>query len=110
MPADDGRRQERQSQKLNYDQLENFTTICATKGETAGRKSRAAQRADRAAKKRDDYLKNHMIGLGPAARSTAEDKMDQFDYSILGIRSASTLTTSSTVVRFVTPAFASRST
>jgi hypothetical protein len=36
------------------------------------------------AKKRDDYLKNHLVGLGPAAIEGLKAKVAKFDYSILG--------------------------
>jgi cytochrome c551/c552 len=36
------------------------------------------------AKKKDDYLKNHLVGLGPAAIEGLKSKAANFDYSILG--------------------------
>jgi cytochrome c2 len=72
-------------QKLNYEQLEKFyNDLRDEKAQLLGRKAELLKEPTEAAKKRDDYLKHHLIGLGPTQIDGLLRKMDSFDYSILG--------------------------
>lgn len=72
-------------QKMNYQQLEKFyNDLRDEKAQLLGRKAELLKEPTEAAKKRDDYLKHHLIGLGPAQIDGLIRKMDTFDYSILG--------------------------
>jgi cytochrome c551/c552 len=83
MPSDDGRTVTKQN--LNYAQLEKlFNDLRDHKAEVLGHKADLLKEPTELAKKRDDYLKNHLIGLGPAQIEGLKRKMDTFDYSILG--------------------------
>ncbi len=83
LPSDDGRSVTKQN--LNYAQLEKlFNDLRDHKAEVLGHKADLLKEPTELAKKRDDYLKNHLIGLGPAQIEGLKRKMDSFDYSILG--------------------------
>jgi len=83
LPSDDGRTVT--NQNLNYAQLEKlFNDLRDHKAEVLGHKADLLKEPTELAKKRDDYLKNHLIGLGPAQIEGLKRKMDTFDYSILG--------------------------
>ena len=72
-------------QKMNYQQLEKFyNDLRDEKAQLLGRKAELLKEPTEVAKKRDDYLKHHLIGLGPAQIDGLLRKMDAFDYSILG--------------------------
>jgi cytochrome c2 len=72
-------------QKMNYEQLEKFyNDLRDEKAQLLGRKAELLKEPTEAGKRRDDYLKHHLIGLGPAAIDGLLRKMDSFDYSILG--------------------------
>ena len=73
------------TQKMNYDQLEKlFNDLREEKASLLGRKAELLKEPTEAAKKRDDYLKQHLIGFGPAQIDGLISKMKSFDYSILG--------------------------
>ncbi|MGI8734353.1 MAG: c-type cytochrome [Pyrinomonadaceae bacterium] len=72
-------------QNMNYQQLEKFyNDLRDEKAQLLGRKAELLKEPTEIAKKRDDYLKNHLIGLGPSQIEGLIRKMDNFDYSILG--------------------------
>jgi len=72
-------------QKMNYEQLEKFyNDLREEKAQLLGRKAELLKEPTEVAKKRDDYLKHHLIGLGPTQIDGLLRKMDSFDYSILG--------------------------
>jgi cytochrome c2/cytochrome c553 len=72
-------------QKMNYEQLEKlYNDLRDEKAQLLGRKAELLKEPTEAGKRRDDYLKHHLIGLGPAAIDGLLRKMDSFDYSILG--------------------------
>jgi len=73
------------TQKMNYDQLEKlFNDLREEKASLLGRKAELLKEPTETAKKRDDYLKHHLIGLGPSQIDGLVRKMENFDYSILG--------------------------
>jgi cytochrome c2 len=72
------------TQKMNYDQLEKlFNDLRDEKAKLLGEKAELLKQPTELGKKRDDYLKHHMTGLGPGQIDGLIRKMDQFDYSIL---------------------------
>jgi cytochrome c2 len=72
------------TQKMNYDQLEKlFNDLRDEKATLLGQKADLLKEPTELGKKRDDYLKHHMTGLGPSQIDGLLRKMDQFDYSIL---------------------------
>ena len=72
------------TQKLNYEQLEKlFNDSREEKARLLGQKADLLKEPTELARKRDDYLKHHMTGLGPTQIDGLIRKMDQFDYSIL---------------------------
>jgi cytochrome c551/c552 len=84
LPAADGSGKKTE-QRMNYDQLEKlYNDLRDEKAQLLGRKAELLKQPTEAAKKRDDYLKHHLIGLGPAQIDGLVRKMDTFDYSILG--------------------------
>src|SRR6267378_1090198 len=84
LPAADGSGK-KITQKMNYDQLEKlFNGLREEKARLLGRKAELLKEPTETAKKRDDYLKHHLIGLGPSQIDGLVRKMDNFDYSILG--------------------------
>src|SRR5215208_4216166 len=83
LPSDDGKSVE--EKRVNYAGLEAlYEELRAKKAERLGRKAELLKTPSELAKKRDDYLKNHVIGLGPAAIEGLKTKMANYDYSILG--------------------------
>jgi cytochrome c551/c552 len=73
------------TQKMNYEQLEKFyNDLREEKASLLGRKAELLKEPTELAKKRDDYLRHHMTGLGPVQIDGLIRKMDSFDYSILG--------------------------
>ena len=72
------------TQKMNYEQLEKlFNDSRDEKAKLLGQKADLLKEPTELIKKRDDYLKHHMTGLGPTQIDGLLKKMDQFDYSIL---------------------------
>jgi cytochrome c551/c552 len=83
VPAADGSGQTT-TQKLNYDRLEKlFNDLRDEKARLLGQKAELLKEPTELAKKRDDYLKHHLTGLGPSQIDGLIRKMNQFDYSIL---------------------------
>jgi cytochrome c551/c552 len=83
LPAGDGS-DKKVSQQMDYAQLEKFyNDLRDEKAQLLGRKAEILKAPTEAAKKRDDYLKHHVIGLGPTQIDGLIRKMDNFDYSIL---------------------------
>jgi cytochrome c551/c552 len=83
LPAADGSGK-MTTQKMNYDQLEKlFNDLRDEKAKLLGQKADLLKEPTELGKKRDDYLKHHMTGLGPSQIDGLLRKMDQFDYSIL---------------------------
>jgi len=83
VPADDGSGKTT-NQEMNYSQLEKlYNDLRDQKAQLLGRKAEILKSPTEVAKKRDDYLKHHVIGLGPAQIDGLIRKMDTFDYSIL---------------------------
>ncbi len=73
------------TERMNYEQLEKFyNDLRDEKAKLLGRKAELLKEPTELAKKRDDYLRHHMIGLGPSQIDGLLRKMDNFDYSILG--------------------------
>ena len=73
------------TERMNYEQLEKFyNDLRDEKARLLGRKAELLKEPTELAKKRDDYLRHHMIGLGPSQIDGLLRKMDNFDYSILG--------------------------
>ena len=83
MPSDDGK--SKTVQKVNYAQLEKiYDDLREQKAQGLGKKAELLKTPTELAKKRDDYLKNHLIGLSPSAIEGLKTKMATYDYSILG--------------------------
>src|SRR5215204_1091645 len=83
LPSDDGKSID--TQRVNYSQLEKlYDDLREQKAKGLGRKAELLKTPSELAKKRDDYLKNHLIGLGPVAIEGLKTKMANYDYSILG--------------------------
>ena len=83
MPSDDGK--STKPEQFNYAQTR--STLRSTprrKGRDLGTKAELLKTPSELAKKKDDYLKNQLIGLGPAAIEGLKTKMANYDYSILG--------------------------
>ena len=61
------------------------TTRCAKRRpRILGKQAELLKEPSELAKKRDDYLKNQLIGLGPAQIEGLKNKVANYDYSILG--------------------------
>src|SRR6185369_11566809 len=83
VPSDDGKSV--QEQKFNYAELEAlYNQLRDQKADALGKKAEKLKIPSELAKKKDDYLKNHLIGLGPVAIEGLKSKMANYDYSILG--------------------------
>jgi cytochrome c2 len=73
------------TEKMNFEQLEKlYNDLRDEKARLLGEKADKLKEPTELAKKRDDYLKNHLIGLGPNQIDGLIRKMENFDYSILG--------------------------
>lgn len=84
LPAADGSGKTT-TQEMNYEQLEKlYNDLRDEKARLLGRKAELLKGPTELAKKRDDYLKNHLIGLAPNQIDGLLRKMENFDYSILG--------------------------
>ncbi len=84
LPADDGSGKT-VTQEMNYGQLETlYNDLRDEKAVLLGRKATLLKEPAELAKRRDDYLKNQMIGLGPTQIDGLIRKLENFDYSILG--------------------------
>ncbi len=83
LPTDDGK--STTVQHLNYAQLEKlYEDQRQLKADKLAKKAELLKAPADLAKKRDEYLKNQLIGLGPAAIEGLKTKMASYDYSILG--------------------------
>ena len=83
MPSDDGT--STKAQNFKYAELEAlYNELRDKKAERLGRKAELLKTPSELTKKRDDYLKNQLIGLGPVAIEGLKTKMASYDYSILG--------------------------
>jgi cytochrome c551/c552 len=83
LPSDDGK--STTTQKFNYSQLETlYDDLREQKAAGLGRKAELLKTPSELKKKRDDYLKNQMLGLAPSAIDGLKAKMASYDYSILG--------------------------
>src|SRR5687768_16090286 len=83
LPGDNG--QSPTTQELNYTQLEQlYDQLRDQKAQGLARKAELLKPASELRKKRDDYLKNQLIGLGPTQIDGLKTKMANYDYSILG--------------------------
>jgi cytochrome c551/c552 len=83
LPSDDGKSIEKKS--FDYSALEQYyNELRDNKASLLGEKAEKLKVPTELAKKRDDYLKNHLVGLGPAAIEGLKAKVAKFDYSILG--------------------------
>lgn len=72
-------------QKMNYEQLEKlYSDLREQKATLLAEKAELLKEPTELEKKRDDYLKHHVIGLTPGQIDNLVKKMDSFDYSILG--------------------------
>lgn len=74
-----------ETKDLKYAELEAlYEQQREIKASQLGLKAEKLKPAGELRKKRDDYLKNHLVGLGPAAIEGLKTKMENYDYSILG--------------------------
>ncbi len=70
---------------MNYEELEKtYNGLRDEKARLLGEKAEKLKKPAELAKNRDNYLKQHLIGLGPSQIDGLIRKMDNFDYSILG--------------------------
>jgi len=82
VPQDDGSTKE---ERFNYTQLEQlYDSLREEKAKLLGEQAELLKTPSELAKKRDDYLKNQLIGLGPAQIEGLKNKVANYDYSILG--------------------------
>jgi cytochrome c2 len=83
LPADDG--QAAQVRQMNYAELEGlYNELRDRKAAELAKRAELLKPASELRKKRDDYLKNQLIGLGPAAIDGLKNGLAKYDYSILG--------------------------
>lgn len=82
LPQDDGTVTE---QRFNYAQLEKlYDDLREEKARYLGEQAELIKKPSELAKKRDDYLRDQLIGLGPTAIEGLKNKVANYDYSILG--------------------------
>lgn len=83
LPSDDGSRVE--EKPFKYAELEKlYDTLREEKAQNLAEKARILKTPTELAKKRDDYLRNQLIGLGPTQIEGLKNKVANYDYSILG--------------------------
>jgi len=83
VPSDDLKSVEKK--RMNYAELEAFYNDQRDqKANLLGKKAELLKAPSELGKKKDDYLKNHLIGLGPSAIEGLKTKMANYDYTILG--------------------------
>ena len=83
LPSDNGN--STTVQRLNYPQLEAlYNDLRDQKATALGRKADLLKTPSDLKKKRDDYLKNQLIGPNPAAIESIKAGLAKYDYSILG--------------------------
>ena len=84
MPTDDNPSRT-QVVRMNYATLEKtYNDLRDEKASKLGQKADLLKPSQEAKKKRDDYLKNQLIGWSPSQITSAKGALDSFDYSILG--------------------------
>ena len=84
MPRDDDPKRT-QVVRMDYRTLEKtYNDLRDAKANKLGQKADLLKPAQEAKKKRDDYLKNQLIGWSPTQITSAKGALDSFDYSILG--------------------------
>ncbi|HEX7335056.1 MAG TPA: c-type cytochrome [Pyrinomonadaceae bacterium] len=82
LPQDDGTTK---TETFDYKGLEGlYEELRAEKAKYLGEQAELVKKPSELAKKRDDYLKDQLIGLGPAAIEGLKNKVANYDYSILG--------------------------
>lgn len=82
LPNDNGVKETR---TFKYAQLENlYDQLREEKARILGEQAELLKRPAELEKQRDDYLRNQLIGLGPAAIEGLKTKVANYDYSILG--------------------------
>ena len=82
IPQDNGQVETRE---LDYAALEQmYDSLREEKARRLGRKAELLKVPSELVKKRDDYLRNQLIGLGPTAIEGLKNKVASYDYSILG--------------------------
>lgn len=83
IPTADGKSVETRS--LNYAELEKvYEEQREAKASKLARKAELLKTPSELRKKKDDYLKNQLIGFGPSGIDGFKTKMENYDYSILG--------------------------
>jgi hypothetical protein len=83
LPSDDGTSVE--TKEFRYAELEAlYESLRDEKAKGLAKKAELLKPASELRKKRDGYLKNQLIGLGPAAIEGLKTSMANYDYSILG--------------------------
>lgn len=83
LPTEDGRSIE--TRKFNYADLEKlYDTLREEKARILAERAELAKEPGELAKKRDEYLRNQLIGLGPTQIEGLKTKVANYDYSILG--------------------------
>ena len=83
MPSDDGK--STQTQRFNYAELEKmYDDLREEKARNLAEKAELLKGPAELSKKREDYLRNHLIGSSPTAIDNLKSKVANYDYSILG--------------------------
>ncbi|HET9525409.1 MAG TPA: c-type cytochrome [Pyrinomonadaceae bacterium] len=83
MPTDDGKSVRTES--YNYAQLEKlYDDLREEKARNLAEKAELLKRPAELLKKRDDHLRNHLIGQAPSQIDGLKAKVANYDYSILG--------------------------
>ena len=83
LPSDDG--SSTKTERMNYGELEKlYDQLRETKAKRLGDKAELLKTPTELRKKRDDYLRNQLLSLPPAAIDGLKAKMANYDYSILG--------------------------
>ena len=82
LPSDTGKTEKKSFDYASLEAL--YNDLRDRKASLLGDKAEKLKVPTELAKKKDDYLKNHLVGLGPAAIEGLKAKAANFDYSILG--------------------------
>ena len=83
MPSEDGK--STKVERFNYAQLERmYDQLREDKASNLAEKAELLKRPAELAKKRDDYLRNHLVGTSQSAIDGLKAKAASYDYSILG--------------------------
>ena len=82
LPQDDGTTK---TEEFDYAGLETlYNNLRDEKAKLLGRQADLLKKPSELAKKRDAYMRDQLIGLGPAALDGLKNKVANYDYSILG--------------------------